>query len=370
MKYKILFFMFSLKGGGAERTVVNIINNLNKEKFEITLILGTTEGNDYINLLSSKVKVKYLNSSKLRFCIFKLRKAILQEKPDLLFSTLIENNIILLCSKLFTFKKIPTVVREASNRTQSKNVTFFNKVITSFCYNFFANRVIALSKGVKDDLITNFYVNKNKIDVIYNPVEVSSIKKLSDENVEEEDLDFETNKILISVGRLAEAKDYYTLLKAFKKLTLVKENILLVIVGKGPLLKKLVEFAGNLEIHQKVKFIGFKSNPYKYIKKADIFVLSSKWEGFSHVIVESMATGTPVISTNCNSGPREIIGNNEYGMLVPVGDYNAMAEKIYELLQNNDKIKYYIEKGYKRAEYFEADIIVKKYENTFLSLIK
>lgn len=363
MKTKILFFLYSLSGGGAERTIVNIINNLDREKYEVILVLGTNKNNDYKNFLRKDIKIKVLDCKKLRYSLFKLRKYILSENPDILFSTINANNIILLLAKILSFKKIPTIVREASNRTESGKVTALNKIITSLIYNLFANKVIALSEGVKNDLINNFYVKKSKIQVIYNPIEVDNIIKMSEEKIK----DFQRNqneKIVIAVGRLVEAKNYSTLLRAFD---FVAKNInaRLIILGKGPLEGKLKKMCQELGISNKVNFMGFRTNPYKFMKEADLFVLSSKWEGFGHVIVEAMCVGTPVISTNCNSGPEEIIKNNVYGVLVPVGDPKALSEKIIELLMNTDLHKHYSKQGQRRAKDFKAINITKQYEREF-----
>lgn len=367
-KKKILFFLFSLNGGGAERTTVNIINNLNKDKYNIILVLGTNKNNDYGELIDDKVKIHILKSAKLRYCLFKLNKVIREEKPDLLFSTINSNNIILLLAKLLFFKSIPVVVRETSNRTKSGKVNFVNRLLTSYLYNKFSSKIIALSNGVRDDLINNFYIDKNKVKVIYNPVEIDKIKKMSKEKV----YDFEkrsNEKVVIAVGRLVDAKDYETLFRAFK-LVLEKVNSRLIVLGKGPLESDLKHFSKTLGIEKFINFMGFKSNPYKYMEKADVFVLSSKWEGFGHVIVEAMATETPVISTNCQSGPSEIIGKNENGMLVPVGDPKKLANAIVTLLNDRKLMMQYITKGKKRALDFNASIIVKEYEDLFDSLLK
>src|SRR5690625_2433643 len=119
MRKKVLFFLYSLSGGGAERTVVNIINNLDKRKYEALLVLGTNQNNDYSKFLDNDIKIRCLNSSKLRYCMFKLANVIKEEQPNLLFSTINANNIILLLARLFSFKRIPVIVRETSHRTQS-----------------------------------------------------------------------------------------------------------------------------------------------------------------------------------------------------------------------------------------------------------
>lgn len=362
-KTKILFYMYYLNGGGAERTIINIINNLDREKFEVLLVLGSSGEHHYLETISTDVKITYLKCSRIRNSILGLRKVIISENPDILFSTLNLNNISLLISKMMTFKKIPTIIREANNRTESGEVTSLNKIITRLLYNTQAAKVIALSEGVKTDLVNNFKIKENKIKVIYNPVDVDKIKKLSIEEIT--DFNKPETDTIISVGRLEKQKDYFTLINAFNKL-LETRDANLFILGKGSLEQKLKKYCIEKNIQDKVKFLGFKQNPYKYIAKADLFVLSSKWEGFGHVIVEAMTCGTPVIATNCKSGPAEIIGNNEYGLLVPVEDSQTMSEKMKLVLESKVTSENYRNKGLERSQYFRANRIVVEYETVFM----
>jgi glycosyltransferase involved in cell wall biosynthesis len=363
MGKKIMFFMYSLHDGGAQRTIVNIINNIDKEKFEVLLVLGSNLNNIYLDFLNPNIRICNLNSTKLRYCVVKLAKMIRKENPSLLFTTLNDNNITLLVAKMLSFVKTSAIVREASNRSQSGRVTFLNRMATYLTYNFFASGVVALSKGVKDDLTTNFRIQEKKINVIYNPVEVQEIRCKSNELID--DIDFhEGEKTIIAIGRLVDAKDYTTLLKSFQNVS-DKEKVRLLILGKGLLENKLRRLADELGISDKVNFLGYKSNPYKYLKKSEIFVLSSKWEGFGHVIVEAMACGVPVIATDCKSGPREIIENNRYGILVPVGDVEKLAEKIIEVLKDDKLRQKLTELGYERSHYFKASEITNQYARLF-----
>lgn len=366
MKRKILFFLYRLAGGGAERTTINIINNLDKDKFDVVLVLGTSNNNDYGDLLEPNVRVKILNSKKLRYSIFKLRRIIRKEKPDLLFSTINENNILLLLAKFVALYRKPVIVREASHRTESGNVSVINRIITSILYNRLSSSIVALSEGVKGDLVDNFKISKDKIKVIYNPIEIDKIKKMSVERV----TDFkqeDDEKVIIAVGRLTEAKDYRTLLRAFK---IVSENVKskLIILGKGKLEEELKNLCDHFGVSEKVLFLGFKSNPYKYMKTSDLFVLSSRWEGFGHVIVEAMATGIPVISTDCKSGPKEII-NDKYGVLVPVSDFKKLSSEIIKMLNNDDKRNRLSKLGYERSKKFHVKKIIKEYEKLFINEI-
>ncbi|WP_156874348.1 glycosyltransferase [Planococcus halocryophilus] len=363
MKKKILVFLFQLNGGGAEKTVVNILNKLDSSKFNIVLVLGNDKNNHYMDLLSENVTVKYLDCGKLRKCLLKLRKTIILEKPDLLFTTMNPNNIMLVVAEFISFRKIPVIVREANNRTQSGTVTVLNKLITKICYNY-AAKVISLSHGVKEDLINNFKIKQEKIKVIYNPIDIDYINQIKNEEI----LDIEINgneKTIISVGRLEEQKDFTTLIRAFN---LVQSQIKsrLLILGKGSQEGSLKKLVTTLNLEEKVIFLGFKENPQKYVKNSDLFALTSKWEGFGHVIVEAMAVGTPVVVTNCNSGPLEIIKNNEYGILSNVEDYVDISNKIINLLKNDVLSAEYSCKGLLRSEDFKSDKIVKEYEEIFL----
>lgn len=366
MKIKVLVFLFQLNGGGAERTVVNIINKLDEKIYDIVLVLGNDKNNEYLNLISDNVKIKFLNCDRLRKCFFKLRKSIIQEEPNLIFTTMNPNNLMVLLAKIFSFRSIPVVIREANNRTQSGKVTKINRFITSVFYNY-SNKVVALSQGVREDLIENFKIKADKIKVIYNPVDIDNINILKNEIVD--DVDIMTNqKLIISVGRLEEQKDFPTLIRAFS-LVQEKINAKLIILGKGSqeiMLKKLCE---DLKIEDKVLFLGFKENPQKYVKISDLFVLTSKWEGFGHVIVEAMAVGTPVVITDCKSGPFEIIQDNKYGVLAEVENYQDIAEKVIALLEDNRMSSLYAKKGIERSYDFNSNTIVKEYEELFDKVI-
>lgn len=359
---KILFFMYSFVGGGAERTVLNIMNNLDREKFHPVLVIGTDKNSPYLEKLKKDIKVINLNVRRLRDSIIPLRKYIIIEKPDILFSTINQYNITLSIAQLISFQKNKLILREASHRTESGQVNIFNKVLTHITYNFIADSIVALSNGVKEDLAQNFKIKPNKIEVVYNPIEVNCIETISNEEVYDYEFDKKT-KTLIAVGRLVEQKDYETLLTAFKLLK--DKDAKLIILGKGPLEKKLKDLCISLDLCNRVSFLGFKKNPYKYMRRSDVFVLSSKCEGFGHVIVEAMACGTPVISTDCKSGPAEIIKNDEYGILVPMNNPKILAKQIDLLLFDEKSRSYYAKKGNERALHFQAKNITKQYEKLF-----
>lgn len=362
-KKKIMFFLFTLSGGGAERTVVNIMNNLNKNKYDVVLVLGNRKNDAYSQLLDKKIRIIDLDLSRLRYSIFQLRKTILEVNPNLIFSTMNPNNIMIAAANALTLKKTPLILREANNRTASGNVTFFNKILTRFFYNRYATSIVSLSRGVKADLVKNFNIKEEKIQVIYNPIEVEDIVSASREPVDDFIFD-EANKYIITVGRLHEQKNHDMLIRAFENIK-DRLNVKLIILGEGPLEQELNSYIEKKDLQKDVFLKGFKSNPYKYVAKSDLFVLTSNWEGFGHVIVESLSLGIPVISTDCKSGPREIIGNNEYGILVPVNDSKRLEEEIEKVLTSKIDLTELKYKGKQRSKDFKALKIVKEYELLF-----
>lgn len=364
---KIMFFLYTLAGGGAERTVVNIINNLDRELFDPLLVLGSNKCMEYFECLNKDIRVIFLDKSKLRYCLFSLRKCIITENPSLIFTTLNGNNLLMGFAKLLSLQNVPLVVREANHRSMTGKVKWINKIMTYVVYNFVAEKVVTLSVGVKNDLQCNFYINKNKIVVIYNPIENNKIIELSNDSICETVLN-DNKKTIIAIGRLVEQKNYNMLIKAIAEIK-DRNDIQVIILGKGPLKEKMEKLCVELGVENNIKFLGFKNNPYKYLSKSDVFVLTSNWEGFGHVIVEAMACGTPVIATNCKSGPDEILLDNKYGILVGVEDYMSLADEISDILYKSEKREFYIRQGHERAKRFDALIIVKEYDRLFTSIL-
>ena len=364
---KILIYMQNLAGDGAERTIVNLINNMDYSNFEVVLILDSKQKNEYIHMIKKNIIIDYLNVDSNIKKVLSIRKKLQKFKPDLIFTTMLNNNLLLLLANLLTLKKYRAVVRVANNRSINNQVKLGKKILVYLAYNYIAEKVIALSKGVKEDLIQNFKIESTKIDVIYNPIDILNIHSKMNEPVE--GIDFKNSKTIIAVGRLVEQKDYSTLLNAFKLVADIKKNVKLIILGKGPLFQKLIDETKNLNLNDKVEFLGFIENPYKYISKSDLFVLSSIHEGFGHVIAEALTCGTPVISTDCKSGPSEIILDNEFGVLVPVRDINSLAVAIVRLLEDEEKRAKLAVKGKERALDFDAKKITNAYERLFVNVI-
>ncbi|MDG5786704.1 glycosyltransferase [Evansella sp. AB-P1] len=369
-KIKVLFFIYQMGAGGAARTLLNIINNLDRSRFSPKLVTLNFDGS-YETELREDVEFIKLETRRLSKSISSLANIIKEKEIDVVFSTIPRVNTIAIIANKLSFSKAKSVIREADNLggtfRENMQLLGFGTIYK------LSNQIVSLSEGVKENLVTKYKVKPKDIEVIYNPVDLEHIHEKIDNGhlAQEHKAFFETgDKVIVTAGRLVEQKDQKTLLEAFAKVNdQIKSQ--LVILGEGPLKDALIKQATDLKIRDRVHFVGFQSNPYIYFHHADLFVLSSIHEGFSHVIAEALATGTPVVSTDCKSGPAEVLDNGEFGSLCEVGNATDLAEKMRDVLQlNNENRDALIKKGYERAQHFDAKEIVKQYEQVFLRTLQ
>ncbi len=365
-KKKIFFFIYQLGSGGAARTMLNLLNNIDLNQFEPTLITLNYEG-DYEKYLKKEITFIKLPTRRLRSGIVPFSQIIKKEKPDIIFSTIPNYNLIAITARLLSGHNAKNIVREAALLgTEGK----FNANLKLYGIAYrFSKKVVALSEGVKQNIIQNYKVSPKKVKVIYNPVDVENIETLmKQDNIAKEYQSIFNNpkeKVIITAGRLVDDKDQATLISAFAEL---RKNITanLIILGEGELKGKLKKQVKALNLEKAVFFVGFQENPYAYFNKADIFVLSSKREGFGHVLTEALATRIPIISTDAKPGAAEVLDNGKYGLITPVGDSSALAGQMEEVLNWDDEKRSQVtEKGWERAVSFRAEKIVKEYEKLF-----
>lgn len=371
-KYKILFVIPSLAGGGAERILFLLLKYLNRSCFKPLLVVFNTE-KAYEQDFSSDVSVRCLNK-KSRFNFFRLlwalSRIIKREKPSLILSFLTYTNYLTILARNLAKLRTLLLLNEQANLMWSLRNQKFKRIKKILIRNLYpkATGIISVSRGVKEDLITNYRVPRNRCFVIYNMVDIERIRKLANEKIAHPWFK-EKIPIIIACGRLTAQKNYPLLLKAMS-LILKENSARLLILGEGEDQSKLEEYAGKLGISHNVAFLNFQSNPFKYMSRATVFVLSSSWEGFPNVIIEAMACGVPVVSTQCPSGPEEAITDGANGLLVPVRDVNALAKAILRLLKDESLRKRVAETGRKRAEDFRVEKMVAEYERVFLEVIK
>lgn len=364
-KKKILFVIPSFSGGGAERVVLNIISHLEKNKYEISLVLFNKKG-QYLSLLPDYIKIydlKKRNALSMIKLICSLTKLLREYKPDSVVSFLYYSNIITMISKLLSFRKFKLIVSIRSPFNKEFKSRRFKKLFY-FLYKQllikYPDCILVNSIASKKQLLQFTKINDNRIKVIYNLFDLKIIEKLKDENLE--DLCYDS--YVLAVGRLSYEKGFTCLLRAF---SLIKEKVnkRLVILGDGPDGIMLKELAINLGIQERVLFLGFQNNPYKFMKNASIFILTSLFEGFPNVLIEAMACGVPVISTDCPTGPNEIIINGVNGILIPPANEGILAEAMLNLLKNEGLRKIFSEIGRKSVERFSVEVLLPQYEKLF-----
>ena len=283
-----------------------------------------------------------------------------------MLTTLSANNLAAIWAKRLSGTPTRIVIRQAS--TMSMNLAGggdeFEKRILPVARRWYpdADGIVAVSEGAAADLASAAKIDDDRITTIYNPVRLAQIDRLS--AIPLNDPWFEGNgpPVILSLGRLDTAKDYPTLLKAFAKVTAERPSRLL-IIGEGKLRPQLLEICDALGLQSKVRFPGMDKNPFRYLKRADLFVLSSAWEGFPNALLEAMACGVSVVSTDCQSGPREILEDGRYGTLVPVGDADALARAMLHSLTRQHCSKADLRQ---RASAFSETKITSDYLNLLL----
>ena len=360
----LALFIPTLGGGGAERVFLNLANGFVERGYRVDLVLASAQGS-YLSELDSRVQLVdfrlRLGKGRLALSLFPLIRYLRQRKPKVLLSALTEANIIAVLSRIFSFIPIRLFLSEHNTFSIAvKRRSFLKKLLLVFGLRILYRNVdgiIAVSDGVASDLKRIIGRAADKIKVIYNPVVTPEMIEKSEEPLEHPWFAPGEPPVILGCGRLTAQKDFETLIRAF---ALVRKETpcRLVILGEGEERQRLEEIIKDLGIEHDVDLPGFVSNPYKYMKRAAVFVLSSKWEGFGNVLAEAMAVGTPVVSTDCPSGPREILDIGKYGSLVPVGDVEALAEAIIAKMQNPEPLQLLQERSY----FYLMDIQLAEYE--------
>ncbi|MCD6154738.1 MAG: glycosyltransferase [Candidatus Verstraetearchaeota archaeon] len=364
-KTKILFVLGSLGGGGAERVTLHLLRHLDRRRFILSLAL-LKGPDDYISLLPDDVNVHRLGV-RARYAVLPLARLIRSAKPDIVFSTSPHVDQVLCLAVKFSRHTPEIVLRSPNYPSMSlRTEPFYVRRLAKWSYHS-ADTVIALTHAMKENMIHKFGLSPQRIAVIPNPVDVELIQALSKQSVVHpwfQKDEKAKHPLVISMGRLELQKGFKYLLEAFAKVT-AKFDARLVILGKGSQINELKKLGEKLGITSRLAFLGFQKNPYKYLARADLFVLASLWEGFPNALVEAMACGIPVVSTDCPSGPSEILSNGEYGSLVPCGDSMALAEAIEGILSNKEKAAMLAAAGQKRANDFCVTRIIAQYEKLF-----
>lgn len=365
----ILILSATLKNGGAERVISLLLKELGKDK-SINIYLVLMEKGIAYELPDSIKPIILSNSRKngirklleLPIVAYQLSNIIKKYKTDVVLSFLYRPNYVSLLAKVFGAKH-KSIINIRSTTSRYLNEGLLGKINLFLIKSLFnkADLIISNSKGVDEDLKSIMHITTDT-KVIHNPVDIEYINAKID-ICKDIAFDFKDNiQYIISVGRLIPLKRNEDLIDAFSEIQRDNPALELIFVGDGILKKELIDYCKQLSIHNKVHFLGNVSNPFYYLNRSDLFVMTSEIEGFPNVLVEAMACGLPVISSDCKSGPREIIKDETYGLLYPVGDVNILIDKMNFYLYDNIDRKTIITKYLDRLEDFKIDKIMRQFK--------
>ncbi|MCL6234478.1 glycosyltransferase [Acinetobacter sp. ANC 5579] len=336
MLNKVIFFLPSLGGGGAERTVIQLANSFAEQGLNIHLGVCDVTGEKSKLLLevSPKIELVNFNCGRVMNSITPLKMKLKAEQYDCLVATQTHTNIVAGIAKKLAGVKTALIFREVS--TPSKNLKlqgvskFILKTLVNWTYPM-AQQVVCVSKGVEADFREYYSYKKNNLSTIYNPVlDDAYFEKLK---VPVTHRFFNNdNKVILAVGRLTEAKNFGFLIHSFKALYDQHSETRLIILGEGELRAEFEALVSDLGLKDVVDLPGFDSNPYAYFKYASLFVLSSNWEGLPGVLIQALASKVKVVSTDCPSGPMEILDHAKFGLLVECNDQAGLTQAMQQAI--------------------------------------
>ena len=335
-QHRVSLFVPSLGGGGAERVMLNLAQGFAERGLAVDLVLAQVEG-PYLDQVSPKVRVVDLKAPRVLLSLPALIRYLRQECPVALLCAMHHTNIVALWAKLLSgvSTRVVATVHNTSSSVSLNSSPRRAQLMPLLMRLFYpwADRIVTVSEGVADNLAQMANLPRQRIQVIYNPVVTPELFAKAQAPLDHPWFRLGEPPVILGVGRLTKQKDFPTLIKAF---AIVRQSCpaRLVILGEGEDRLKLEALVKEIGLEGAVSMPGFLENPYVYMAKASVVVLSSAWEGFGNVIAEAMACGTPVVSTDCKSGPAEILENGKYGELVPVGDVEELARAIARTLQN------------------------------------
>ncbi len=358
MKKKLIIFMPSVEGGGVEKNFFIISNYLANKLGKIFLI--TAENN-----LSKKFKNIEIISPRSNFwrnkgrfrkymiCVLMLIKMLLKNRNSLVLSFQANLYSILIC-KLFKIRVISRSNSSPSGWSKNSIKNYIYKIGLSL-----ADAIIVNSVEFKSEMKKKFSINPIHI---YNPLNKLEVIKLSKKKLNTKIFKSNKNLNILNVGRLVDQKDQITLVKA---INLIKGKIPLevIIMGRGILKKKLENYIENNNLKSIIKIIDFKDNPFNYIKKSELFILTSAFEGLPNVLLEAQTLKKFIISSSCPTGPREILLNGKAGFLFKVNNAYQLSKKILEYYKNKKKLNKMINLGFKKLERFDEEKNLKKHFN-------
>lgn len=360
-KRHIALYLPSLRGGGAERVMVMLANGFAERGHRVDLVLTRAEG-PYLPEVAKQVRIVDLDKDRVLAGLLPLARYLRREQPDAMLSALNHANIIAILARKLA--RVPTrlVVSEHSNPTLSLAGGGIRHIMRRLIQHYYpqADAVVCVSQGIREEMINQLRLAPKILHPIYNPLDINRIHHMMYEPVEHPWFSKHDVPVVLAVGRLTPAKDYPNLLRAMK-LLLQHLSVRLVILGHGEEAEALKHLTAELGIADCVSFIGFQRNPYNWMYACDLYVMSSAWEGLPGALMEALACGAKIVSTDCLTGPAEILEHGKWGRIVPVGDAAALAKAMAMALDDPTSLH-----SQKRAADFKVEISVHHYLSILL----
>ncbi len=379
---KIIFLIPTLSIGGGERVVSELSLNLPESMERVIVLFKKEISYPYKGrIISLNIPISQGNLF-YKICnyfwgLLKLKKIIKSEKPDYVISFGLPANFMnILSSWFFSNRKSKTIVRV--DNFYSSLVHGFKGKIYKFLIKVLFNKahiIIDVSKESAEDLVANFGVKKEKIKVIYNPLNLKEIERLAEIPLEDNYKEIFQSPVIINMGRMSRQKGQKHLIESFSGVKSKIKDAKLVILGQGELEGSLKDLSKKMGLEKDIYFLGWQKNPFKFLANSKIFVLSSLWEGLPYVLLEAMACGLPIVSFDCKSGPREILAPNtdfsyqtknieyaEYGVLVEKENKDLLSQAAIKILSDEDLLKKYKAKSKERVLDFDIKKIIKEWK--------
>lgn len=369
MKKRVLIFVPSLMfSGGAEKVAASLSLNLAK-KYDIYIVtlFHYDKIYPYRGKYYSFKEKSFFNGIILRF--FNIYRTIKKISPDIIISFMNHTGFWIIPAKYLFKINTPLIININTNPNYHYRRRIYGKYLIRFLYPLKkVNAIVPVSKELKKIFYNKYKIDKNKIIPIYNGIDIIKIKNIAQEEVHDYANVFKDPKLIkfITIGRLSGEKGHKYLIEAYSKVFKEIPNSKLFIIGEGPLRAKLQKQINDLGLKNHAILLGLKNNPYKYISKANILVLSSLHEGLPYVLIEAMICGIPIISTNCETGPKEILEKGKYGILVNIADADDLAKKMIQLAKDDKAREDFSKKSFEHVKIFN----IKNFVDNWVKLIE